>query len=31
MGYKGNNDRGKGKIELAARLIGAPDRKSQNR
>ena len=31
MGYKGKNDREKVRIELAARFIGAPDRRLQNR
>ena len=31
MGYKGKNDREKGEIELAARLVGSPDRRLQNR
>jgi len=31
MGYKGKNDKEKVRMELAARLIGAPDRRLQNR
>ena len=31
MGYKGKNDKEKVRMELAGRLVGAPDRRLQNR